>query len=186
MAKKKKMVIGETIIAQLKKQINGKDIIFTVFYGNIVRPKINNQSIYLQKETYQEMVELFIASEDGKEYNMPSQKQLESDMKLALKNEPAKQESVAKIATKPETVTESEHVPAPQQVTKSSTPVEQKSDAEKDVESKYNKLVSENEITSSLLKTYQKQNKVLITVCVLLAFVVLFQMLLNIYLYARG
>lgn len=71
----KKLVPGETVIKELKGTVQGKYGVFHVYYGNYVYPNYNGMDRIRDSKTYRDMVEDFLNSDEGKEYECPTEEE---------------------------------------------------------------------------------------------------------------
>ena len=67
-----KLIPGETLIKTMDGFVEGQPMNIKVYYGNYILPMINERFRPLKPEVYQNFLEEFLESEEGKRYDRPS------------------------------------------------------------------------------------------------------------------
>ena len=82
------LVPGQTKIGtQNAKDKNNIILTFTVYYGNVLEPPIDGKIGHLPKNNYRTMLEEFLNSEEGEEYAIPTEDEVEQASKDMLNKE---------------------------------------------------------------------------------------------------
>lgn len=75
--KLKTLLVGKTKIGSIESKVDDEIVEFDILYGNVASPMINKQVLRLPREAYYKMVEEFLDSDEGLEYEVPSEKQMQ-------------------------------------------------------------------------------------------------------------
>lgn len=68
--------ITKTKIGEKIGSYKGKYTIFSVYYGNYVSPTIDGEFVHLKRPEYEELLENFLASEEGQLYRRPDPEEI--------------------------------------------------------------------------------------------------------------
>lgn len=83
----KELVPGKTQIGQIDGKYEGLYRKFTIYYGNVASPVINNNVLHLSENKYMEMLKTFLSSKEGSEYRIPSETEIKSTIKNMINEE---------------------------------------------------------------------------------------------------
>lgn len=83
----KKLEITKTKIGEKIGSYKGRYTIFSVYYGNYLSPMIENEFVHLKEEEYQALLEGFLCSEEGQDYERPSAAEIRSAEAAVLNSE---------------------------------------------------------------------------------------------------
>ena len=78
-AGKLQLIPGETLIGTMNgkfSNIDGKPRTMYIYYGNFIRPMINDQFKTLKRERYLKMLDDFLNSEEGSRYERPGEQEM--------------------------------------------------------------------------------------------------------------
>lgn len=97
----KPLEVGHTKIGEKTGNYKGQLVKFSVYYGNYILPSIDGEFIHIKPESYNELLNKFLHSQQGKEYIYPSKEEIEDATRLVisresqtlLDKEPVKEES---------------------------------------------------------------------------------------------
>ena len=95
----KRLVVGETLIGKKFGRYKGQLREIKVYYGGYVLPLINNKFLTLKQEHYDQILEEFLSSEEGKTYERPTEeerKEAQEKVKVAEENYEKKLEEEVK------------------------------------------------------------------------------------------
>lgn len=73
----KKLVVGKTKIGTIESKVEGEVFKFDILYGNVASPMVNKKMLRLPKETYYKMVQEFLDSDEGLEYSVPTEYEMQ-------------------------------------------------------------------------------------------------------------
>lgn len=73
----KKLIVGKTKIGTIESKVEGEVFKFDILYGNVASPMVNKKMLRLPKETYYKMVQEFLDSDEGLEYSVPSEYEMQ-------------------------------------------------------------------------------------------------------------
>jgi len=77
MSELKKLETGKTEIGKVvAKDQDGMIRDFVIYYGNAASPLVDGNVMHLKENRYQEMLKAFLESEDGREYEAPSEEEI--------------------------------------------------------------------------------------------------------------
>lgn len=84
-----KLIPGQTQIGTSPRENSetGEIIEFKVYYGNVLRPLIQNQIKHLPMDEYMEMLAAFLQSDEGSAYDIPSPNEIERASKEMVNRE---------------------------------------------------------------------------------------------------
>lgn len=74
----KKLIVGKTKIGTIESKVEGEIFKFDILYGNVASPMVNKKMLRLPKETYYKMVQEFLDSDEGLEYSVPSEYEMQA------------------------------------------------------------------------------------------------------------
>ena len=83
----KNLEVTKTKIGEKIGSYKGRYTIFSVYYGNYISPMIENEFVHLKEAEYEELLESFLNSEEGKEYKRPSEKEIREASAAVLNSE---------------------------------------------------------------------------------------------------
>ena len=98
---KKQLISGKTEIGKIDGKYKGIFRNFTIYYGNVASPVIDNKVLHLNEEDYMNMLRDFLESDEGMEYDIPTGKEVKDTIRdlinqetmiVAAKEEKKKQE----------------------------------------------------------------------------------------------
>ena len=77
MSELKKLEVGKTEIGKVvAKDQDGMIRDFVIYYGNAASPLVDGNVMHLKENRYQEMLKAFLESEDGREYEAPTEEEI--------------------------------------------------------------------------------------------------------------
>jgi len=154
----KQLKVGKTKIGGITGSYNGKFIRFSIYYGNLSMPPVDGEYIHLPSDKYRELLDQFLNSEEGKEFEKPSEEEINAAC-LAVLNKEVEKENARAL-----------------QLEEIEASKESSEDQPKE---------KENTSSDHLIAMYKKQSNILTIAVIFLVLVVVIQMFLNIYLFVR-
>lgn len=82
----KDLKVGETVIATVTGKVNNRWQSVPVLYGNLCKNYVNGEIKQIREDVYDNYVQEFLQSDDGKEYRIPTKEQLQQ-AKIEMKNQ---------------------------------------------------------------------------------------------------
>ena len=168
----KRLQVGKTKIGERTGKYEGQFVKFSIYYGNYSMPPVNGEYVHLKKDKYLALLDEFLKSPEGEEYQRPTEEEIEEACLEVVNRELKAQQSKKAKAEQKTIAEESASIKEPKPV----DPAERTVRVEPAAESTKEK---------ELLKTYKRQTTILTIAVIFLVLVVALQMLLNLYLFTR-
>lgn len=83
----KELVPGETVIGTVEGKYDGIYRKFTIMYGNVADPVINDKVLHLSESAYIDMLTKFLQSKEGQAYKSPTGKEAKAAVKDLINKE---------------------------------------------------------------------------------------------------
>lgn len=75
----RELELGKTVIASITGRVKGQPQQFSIYYGNIALPMIDNQYMHLPIDKYKGLIDKFFSDPQNADYIRPTEEQLRAD-----------------------------------------------------------------------------------------------------------
>lgn len=185
---KPKLKIAQTKIGERKGKVKQAGIaaVITVYYGNYTLPPINGEYYQLTLDSYNNMLDEFLDSPEGKKYQRPTQSERdEALVTVANFLEKEKKKRIQEKQLDEEKQKQSQSFKNEDLVKIDPDIADIRDNGEEDEKEKPISKKKEKIELDELTKMYKRQANILTVAVIFLVLVMVIQMLLNLYLFTR-
>ena len=191
----KELEVGKTLLGVTVAEYKGRIVPIKVYYGNYVTAKdkgdvqlkIDGEFIHQKPELYLKLLRVFLNSEEGRNYKVPTKEEVQSAVAKVLADEEMRDAEERRAPEKEIHKEEPKEKPAPKPVYIKDFEDDEEDEEEeppvKKGKSKKGRITKEQ--MDELTLMYKRQANILTIAVIFLVLVVALQMLLNLYLLTR-